>query len=649
MPLCSAMDKNKENKIMKIKMRWIVLLAVLLALMIPGSAAADPIFTAAEKQYITRHGVIYVAGNPDAAPAEYYEHGHYRGVLPELFQKIGEKSGLTFTYINDKNEQSTYADNKQAEIISGLTEAQVSELQLPGSMSIMVSPRDHSQKLYIGFTGIAGNHLVSIIGKSIADLDGYEMQEVVLAGTNDGLWRGLSRQTIWMLILFTAAFLFFFLASLILNHQNTLLRYTDSMTGTESYVSLKKRYDKRFASSRTKFNYYVVNFKLETDEIVQLYGYEEITAVMKDLAFVLKKNLAQEEGFARLYDDTIIMVGTVSSQSIVESRITGLMDTMTRHLMEIGRQYELGITAGIYYLQGFNDSFEQSAEYAMQARVRAAARRKRIGICTEELLKKIGKENRMEKEVLSALHDREFIPYIQPIVNISTKAIDCGQILARWDSKRYGLVRPDLFLSVLEKHNLLDDLDFQMFESTVEFLAEMNRRHRKMITLFVSFSRGAVEKEDFYDRILDVIDNNNVSPRFIGVIINNDNMDMGLNSLKASIGKLKDSGITVLLDDFDKSPYALRSVNNLAIDYVKISRDMLVGLAEEGTEKVLEGFINTLHDVNVRVICKDFTDENYLPVLERIGCDGVQGNKYYFPMPTEEFLKLDPAESEEAK
>lgn len=94
------------------------------------------------------------------------------------------------------------------------------------------------------------------------------------------------------------------------------------------------------------------------------------------------------------------------------------------------------------------------------------------------------------------------------------------------------------------------------------------------------------------------------------------------------------------MDDFDQSPYALRNVHSLSIDYVKISRDMLLALSEESAEKILEGIINTLHEVDVRVICKDFTDEENLPILERIGCDGVQGNKYYYPMPMEEFLRM---------
>lgn len=625
----------------KRKCLFIIVGMILLALAVPGEALAQPEFTDEERAYIDGHGEIYVAGNPDFAPAEYYNNGDYEGIIPEIFRKVSEKSGLKFTYINGIEKPDSYAQNKQAEIISGLSEEHLKKLSLSDSMVVMLSPQDHSQQIYIGFTGIAGSELKSIIEKSLEDFDDYDTQDVILSGTNDASWRGISRQTKLMLIILGLAVFLSMLAALLLQYQNNGLINRDAMTGEESYEHLKKRFGKRFTSARSKFNYYVVNFKLETEEIVRLYGYDEIGSVMKYLTDVLKRNTTQEEGFARLYDDTIVMVGMVSSQSIVESRITNLMDTMTKHLMEVGRHYELEINAGLYYLQGINDTFEQCVDYAMQARVRASERRRRLGICTEEMLDEIGKENRMEKEVLSALYNKEFISYIQPIMNTQTGEIDSGQMLARWDSKRYGLVRPDLFLKILEKHNLLDDLDFLMYENTVAFLAEMNRRRQPMLTMFVSFSKDAVEKEDFYERILDVVDNYNVSARYIGVIINKDNMDMEVKSLNSSIAKLKESGITVLLDDFDQSPYALRNVNSLSVDYVKISRDMLVGLVDESAQKILEGLINTLHEVGVRVICKDFTDEDNLPILRRIGCDGVQGNKYFFPMPTEEFLKME--------
>ena len=44
---------------------------------------------------------LFVAGNPDLYPIEYYNRltGKYEGLLPQLYEEISAKTGINFTYI----------------------------------------------------------------------------------------------------------------------------------------------------------------------------------------------------------------------------------------------------------------------------------------------------------------------------------------------------------------------------------------------------------------------------------------------------------------------------------------------------------------------------------------------------------------------
>ena len=65
----------------------------------------------------TNKQMVYVAGNPDMYPIEYYDEKDekYKGILPEVYEKISKKNGIDFSYVNagNKNTQNSLAKNNQ--------------------------------------------------------------------------------------------------------------------------------------------------------------------------------------------------------------------------------------------------------------------------------------------------------------------------------------------------------------------------------------------------------------------------------------------------------------------------------------------------------------------------------------------------------
>ena len=67
--------------------------------------------------------VIYVAGNPDSYPIEYYDSqsGAYQGVIPDLLRAFSQQTNYEIRYYepgsSDKREQ--LAANFQVDLISG--------------------------------------------------------------------------------------------------------------------------------------------------------------------------------------------------------------------------------------------------------------------------------------------------------------------------------------------------------------------------------------------------------------------------------------------------------------------------------------------------------------------------------------------------
>ena len=72
--------------------------------------------------------LIYVAGNPDLYPLEYYDPdtGDFAGAIPEMLEDFAEASGYAIVYYQpgaeDKRDQ--LAENQQVDLISGCVAAE---------------------------------------------------------------------------------------------------------------------------------------------------------------------------------------------------------------------------------------------------------------------------------------------------------------------------------------------------------------------------------------------------------------------------------------------------------------------------------------------------------------------------------------------
>ena len=114
---------NMKTKKIKQNMKWwnrliLLLMSMSIAFSFPFSVCAQVDSTSEQ----TAGTAIYVAGNPDMYPIEYYneETESYVGILPELYDQISEKYGMDICYVSSgmKNSQKRLASNCQVEIVS---------------------------------------------------------------------------------------------------------------------------------------------------------------------------------------------------------------------------------------------------------------------------------------------------------------------------------------------------------------------------------------------------------------------------------------------------------------------------------------------------------------------------------------------------
>ena len=71
-------------------------------------------------------GLIYIAGNPDLYPLEYYDPdaGTYQGTIPSVLAQFAQESGYDLQYYQPgaTDRRAELAENKQVDAVSGCTD-----------------------------------------------------------------------------------------------------------------------------------------------------------------------------------------------------------------------------------------------------------------------------------------------------------------------------------------------------------------------------------------------------------------------------------------------------------------------------------------------------------------------------------------------
>ena len=623
-----------------LKIKVIVILFIILSFCNNIVLGADnQIFTQKELNYINEHKEIYIAGNPNIEPVESFNGEEYDGIIPDVFKKISEKTGMNFVYINGTQNWEDYALNNQVEIISGLEKGtDLGKYKLKNSMDMVRFSVNNNEKIItIAFTEIADDELVSIKEKAIKEKNILDMQEIIAPNmVEEQKNMSLFYVLIGVIAIFSVISIVLYDAYRKYKRENLKSKYIDNITNFGNYQSMEKKFNS-IITENNRTSYCVINMGIDIAHVEEVYGYSEVQKILKDIANIINKNINKNELFARIYKDSFVIMADFVSEKSIEERIGKIVNEIRDNSKENNKIYGLNIYSGVYILNQTDSNLGKVVYNAMLAKQSAKEQGMLVKMCTQALIMKAKKEHGLEKEMLTALRDKEFLTYVQPLINLQTMQTACLESLARWESPRIGLLKPSTFIPIFENNNLIDELDFQMYENICKMISKSIKLNKQIYTVFCNFSKKTLENSMFFNKLQEIAEKYQIRKEYIGIIL--ESKMYSITNLKFTIKRLREAGFKILLSSFDPLIYSFKEVSQLQVDYIKFSAKLTENLNDYKTIEVISGIIQILHELNIKVICEEFNEtKTEAQKLKSIGVDVLQGNAYYPPMPIEEII-----------
>jgi diguanylate cyclase len=433
------------------------------------------------------------------------------------------------------------------------------------------------------------------------------------------------------------------------------LAYYDSLTGLPNRLSYKERlaYALEQASRNQRL---VAAFFIDLDHFSRIndtLGHEVGDQLLRHVASRLRSCCREREDevgpaiaslapeVARLGGDefTIIMAGLQDPQDA--AKLARRILSSFAHPVRVG-SHEIFINASIgiaiYPYDGEDiDTLLMHADTAMyKAKEQGGSSYQTYSkSMTTTALQRLTLENDLRR----ALDRTEFEVHYQPIVDAYTGTVVGAEALFRWRHPELGLLLPSEFIPIAEENGLI----VPMGEWILENACLQNRAWQDAglprIRVSVNLSSRQL-KRSLIDTVARALQVSGLEPRYLSleltesVLVNHHKE--GTDALHA----LRAMGLHLAVDDFGTGYSSFSYLKHFPLDTLKIDRSFIREIAVQPDDAAITTAIIAMgHALGLRVIAEGVETEAHLALLQKQGCDEIQGYLVGRPVPADRFVE----------
>lgn len=592
-------------------------------------------------------GMVFVAGNPDLYPLEYYDTKEkcYKGVMPALLEEISDELGTDFVYVSSgtSDKRESLSKNRQAEVVSGYI---IGENQPDNAISgcplFPITVDGETYDVGFAYTELASEELRDKMEGYLSGKGARELMNLLVSETREGRSSGMSMGV--KLVLVFEVLLFIGTACMLRRRRKKqeekaeVNRMVDTVTGFGNKEYFRHWFSS-YISDHTRLLYYLVYLCFDINRVNSYYGEAEAESILCHAADVLSGHVGDSDFFARVTDGGFAIACQKASKEQMEEWTELILKKINEYSDRFKQDYRPKFCAGVYKLKRDDVSFE-TALYAAQQGYREAVRtRQSYIISNEKILSMELEKQELCKECIRALEEHQFHSYLQFITDAKTGRIIGAEALSRWKHPQKGLLMPRKYIDAMEENETIVKLDYYMFEEVCRLLQRFREEGREDLILFCNFSRKTVSLADFVDKVCSISQRYQFDHQHLCMEITENSM---FDNDKISISNLqrcKDLGFIIAMDDVGSGYSSFRDLSQYPMDLVKIDRDLLLAASHEKGQLLLQGMNALFHSIHLRTLCEGIETQDQCDMVREMGIDYMQGFYIQRALPVKEAIR----------
>ena len=579
--------------------------------------------------------LIYVAGNPDAYPLEYFDKDTqtYAGVIPELLAEFSDQSTYEIVYYeaDGTDHREELAQQKQVDLFSGY-EAEEEQLENTGVVTLF--PGENAYALY--FTEAAPDAFQSNLRAyleqvSPAEVTGLLMASVETPPNTQGMYWTMGAMGAALLVMAAVLLLTVrrYRRRLKESQQNV---ETDETTGLGNMEYLE-RYYKQYINDKNRILYQAMYFYVDTDRLRRLSSGQETDEFLRYCAVVLGEYTQDSDILARVSEHGFIMLKLTGGTDKTDAWLTAILDRIHDYAKLYGKPYETNIYAGIYALRAEDRELNEIIFQASQGAYGAEKEDCRYLRCSKGMMDQFMQERHLQASIEQAFAQKEFQLYIQFYVDAANFAVVGGEALSRWKHPQKGVLLPSMFIPLMEREKMISRLDYYCLKEVCFFLKGLLKEGVDTFFVSCNFSRDTFAAADFVQKVQEIM-NGFTFPRELLILEITESVSVrNAAQIQQNIIALKKYGVRVALDDFGEGFTSFYDLQKYPIDGIKLDKGLVDHVTTPIGTAILKAMIQVGHELNMTILAEGVETDEQVRAQQEIHCDVIQGFRFSHPMP----------------
>lgn len=226
-------------------------------------------------------------------------------------------------------------------------------------------------------------------------------------------------------------------------------------------------------------------------------------------------------------------------------------------------------------------------------------------------------------------------PWYQPKVSVADLTISGFEALARWTDPTLGIIAPDAFIPVAEKHELIDEVTFTIAEHASKDNLEWQREGTHC-GIAINVSMQSLHQPDFYDKLTTAIHKHKGGLNLDCFQIEVTESQLTEDPLLPleTLLRLHMKNVSLLIDDFGTGHATLDQLKNLPFDGLKIDKTFIHSSRDsKRSEVIVKSSLQMANQLGMYTVAEGVeTHDDWKRVVD-LGFNFVQGYLIAKPMP----------------
>ena len=408
-----------------------------------------------------------------------------------------------------------------------------------------------------------------------------------------------------------------------------------------AFARLEKLIEKATTQSQNLAIIYVDldNFKSVNDTL----GHSLGDHVLRESAKRMGSSVRHDDTVARLGgDEFLILLDNLDSLERIQVVTERLLSSFKEPITLKDHEFVVTVSIGISVAptDGINAAqLLRNADLAMYQSKRKG--KNTYHYFTKELSLDLERRHSIEKCLLNAISNNEFLVVYQPIVHVNDLTLRGAEALLRWNSKELGAVDVSELIAIAEQIGFIHSIGEYVLDQALGFAQNFKNKNNNNFRISINVSPIQILERNFVDIVKKYLVKYNLPGKILEIEITEGVLLKRNIFLDTTMEEIRKLGVSIAIDDFGTGYAAIGYLREFSFDCLKIDRSLISDLStKQDARELVKACIHLSRGLGLRSIAEGVETVDQMEFLRANKCDLAQGFLVSHPISEKEFESL---------